>query len=145
MNRGEFINCLALYGSDVGRWPEEIRADAYAACENSTELQKLMEEEGRFEDLLDSLPFEDATSDLAERIIMSADRRPVPEQGSEKTGDLGLFFTELFFRFFTLKPAMGLALTLIIGVVLGYADPLAADLSEGVDIGSFLYNGEDLP
>ena len=152
MDRSDFISALALYGSDVDRWPEEVRGRAQDAAAGSAELRALVEEERRFERALDSLPFEEADPGLAARIIMTAEAHRTQEtatvDAADRTAELGLFFTDLFMRFFTLRPAMGLALALVIGIALGYGDSLAngpAGPADPIDIGSFLYNGEDLP
>jgi hypothetical protein len=144
MQRSEFLKYLNLYGSDVKRWPEGIRKDAFNSYNNSPELQKLVEKEYQFEELLDALPFEETSSDLTERIIMSAGRRPAVEESAEDINDAGSFLYELFLRFLSPKPVMALALTLIVGFVVGYSEPLLSELNGEDDIVAFLYNGEDM-
>jgi len=115
MNDEEFKRNLDLYGSDLERWPGDLRGAAREAISNSDLLQKLVDEEKQFEETLNLREVEAPSADLRDRIISSARART--GKGSKSIfGYLG----DLFGTFYLPSPALSLALILIIGILIGY-------------------------
>jgi hypothetical protein len=116
----EFKEALMLYGADLGSWPKELKEEARGLLDaGGTELEEINEliaEEKALESLLSERTFEEPNEFLATRIIARAE-----ETGSreESRGILGGFF----YDFFTPKAAIALALTLVIGFMVGYMGP----------------------
>ena len=142
MNRKDFEKNLILYGSNIDQWPEDIRQDAVAVYESSAELQKLLKEEKLFEQSLKECAIEEPSSNLAHRIITSANKRLV-EKDSNTLNNLGQFISEQFIRFLSPKIAMGMALILVIGFLLGYSNPFLNDESTEAELVTFLYDNGD--
>ena len=59
MNFEQFKEKLLMYGADVRCWPIDIRSLALKALESSPELQKLVEDEKRFEGVLNTRKYEE--------------------------------------------------------------------------------------
>ena len=87
MNRKDFEKNLILYGSNIDQWPEDIRQDAVAVYESSAELQKLLKEEKLFEQSLKECAIEEPSSNLAHRIITSANKRLVENDSNTLNTD----------------------------------------------------------
>lgn len=111
----EFKNFLNLYGSDFTRWPEHARDFATEMLERSEELQKMVEEERRFEQTLNLREIESPGSGLEDRIITSA-RKGSGSVSRSLFGYLG----DIFKSFYLPSPAFSLALILVIGILIGY-------------------------
>ena len=57
--------------------------------------------------------------------------------------NLGQFMSEQFIRFLSPKIAMGMALILVIGFLLGYSNPFLNDESTEAELVTFLYDNGD--
>ena len=75
MNSEQFAEYLSLYGSDINKWPEEIREKAFSVYRESEELKSLVEKEIQFESLMNNRAVDDPTSDFERRITLSAKPR----------------------------------------------------------------------
>ena len=145
MKRDDFIKSIDIYGAAIEEWPADIRDEARAACAGSAELRTLVEEERAFETSMNALPLEEPSSDLAERIIMSAPARPyLGKKRDEREREPS--FAQLLWMFLSPKPAVALAFTLIIGVIIGYTAPAFNNMIEEENVVvAFLYHDEALP
>ena len=123
MNFEQFKEKLLMYGADVRCWPIDIRSLALKALESSPELQKLVEDEKRFEEVLNTRKFEEPSKDLAGRIVAAA----LPKKKKEQR-NFGVFISDVLSEFSLSRRAfaavsVSLIFTLIIGFTIGYSNP----------------------
>ena len=124
-NFEQFKEKLLMYGADVRNWPKDIRSSGLKALDSSPELQKLVEDEERFEGVLKTRKYEDPSRDLAGRIVAAAMPRKKKAQSN-----LGVFFSEVLREFSLSRRALtavsvSLIFTLIIGFTIGFSNPSA--------------------
>ena len=122
MNVEQFKEKLLMYGADVRNWPKDIRSSGLKALDSSPELQKLVEDEERFEGVLKTRKYEEPSRDLAERIAGAALPRKKKAQRN-----LGVFFSEILREFSLSRRALtavsvSLIFTLIIGFTIGFSN-----------------------
>ena len=72
MKRGQFIENLQLYGSDIEKWPERLRQEALSLYQGSSEFKDLVESEKGFESMLMGRAIDKPSSDFERRITLSA-------------------------------------------------------------------------
>ena len=123
MNVEQFKEKLLMYGADVRNWPKDIRSSGLKALDSSPELQKLVEDEERFERVLRTRKYEEPSRDLAGRIVAAAMPRKKKAQRN-----LGVFFSEVLREFSLSRRALtvvsvSLIFTLIIGFTIGFSNP----------------------
>ncbi|NQT68600.1 MAG: hypothetical protein HQ552_03370 [Desulfobacteraceae bacterium] len=123
MNFEQFKEKLLMYGVDVRNWPKEIRSSGLKALDSSFELQKLVEDEERFEGVLKTRKYEEPSRDLAGRIVAAA----LPKKKKAQR-NLGVFFAEVLGEFSLSRRALAavsvsLIFTLIIGFTIGFSNP----------------------
>jgi hypothetical protein len=123
MNFEQFKEKLLMYGADVRCWPIDIRSLALKALESSPELQKLVEDEKRFEGVLNTRKYEEPSRDLAGRIVAAA----LPKKKKEQR-NFGVFISDVLSEFSLSRRAfaavsVSLIFTLIIGFTIGYSNP----------------------
>jgi hypothetical protein len=121
-NFEQFKEKLLMYGADVRCWPKDIRSSGLKALDSSPELQKLVEDEERFEGILKTRKYEEPSRDLAERIAGAALPRKKKAQRN-----LGVFFSEVLREFSLSRRALtavsvSLIFTLIIGFTIGFSN-----------------------
>ena len=130
--RKQFEENLFLYGADLHQWPEDIRAMALQALEEFPDLQTLVDEHRRFEDILMDRPYEEPTGDLEERIVRSS----LP-----RTEALSVSFTEIIVE--TLgwlglgqprAAVIALLLIFIVGVIFGVAAPINSSANQEMQL-----------
>ena len=122
-NFEQFKEKLLMYGADVRNWPKDIRSTGLKALDSSPELQKLVEDEERFERVLKTRKYEEPSRDLAGRIVAAAMPRKKKAQRN-----LGVFFSEILREFSLSRRALtvvsvSLIFTLIIGFTIGFSNP----------------------
>jgi len=96
----------------------------------------LLEEEGKFEEILSLRAFEQASPELGSRIISQAD------PGVSGTVKTGLYeYPSGFFSFFNFQiPAFALAIILVLGITLGYLYDNYNDINaNAIELNDFLY------
>lgn len=100
------------------------------------------QKEQKLEHMLRSRQVEPASPDLAERIILRAQRMP-----QNQTLTLTQWMQRLCAEFYLPRPVYVVASTLIFGFVLGLNTPLytTVDDADPIHVQSFLYADEDLP
>ena len=123
MNVEQFKEKLLMYGADVRNWPKDIRSSGLKALDSSPELQKLVEDEERFERVLRTRKYEEPSRDLAGRIVAAALTRKKKAQRN-----LGVFFSEVLREFSLSRRSLtavsvSLIFTLIIGFTIGFSNP----------------------
>jgi len=123
MNFEQFKENLLMYGADVRCWPKDIRPSALKALESSPELQKLVEDEKRFEGVLNTRKYEEPSRDLAGRIVAAA----LPKKKKAQR-NFGVFISDVLSEFSLSRRAfaavsVSLIFTLIIGFTIGYSNP----------------------
>ena len=123
MNFEQFKEKLLMYGADVRCWPIDIRSLALKALESSPELQKLVEDEKRFEGVLNTRKYEEPSRDLAGRIVAAA----LPKKKKDQR-NFGVFISDVLSEFSLSRRAfaavsVSLIFTLIIGFTIGYSNP----------------------
>ena len=123
MNFEQFKENLLIYGADVRCWPKDIISSGVKALDSSPELQKLVEDEKRFEGVLKTRKYEEPSKDLAGRIVAAV----LPRKKKVKR-NLGVFFSEVLSEFSLSRRAfaavsVSLIFTLIIGFTIGYSSP----------------------
>jgi hypothetical protein len=64
----EFDEALAVHGSQLQRWPEELRSAAERLLEHSTTAQALLADAARLDRLLDEAPVFEPSARLAARV-----------------------------------------------------------------------------
>jgi hypothetical protein len=136
MNHRHFKEHLLLYGSDLSAWPEETREEAREALLNSSDLQELVAEHRRFEEILRGRTYEEPTLGLAERIISASEFGRKAESSSIRA-----FFSELFAGFTLRSWAVTAAASLLLGFAIGLSNPVGSALSnqEEISLQEFLY------
>jgi len=122
MNFEQFKEKLLMYGAGVRCWPKDIRSSALKALESSPELQKLVEDEKRFEGVLNTRKYEEPSRDLAGRIVAAA----LPKKKKAQR-NFGVFFSDVLSEFSLSRRAfaavsVSLIFTLIIGFTIGYSN-----------------------
>jgi len=120
MNFEQFEEYLLMYGADVRNWPKDIRPSALKALDSSPELQKLVENEERFEGVLNIRKFEEP---LAKRIIAAA----LPKKKKAQR-NFSMFFSDILSEFSLSRRSfaavsVSLIFILIIGFTIGYSNP----------------------
>ncbi|MEE9542862.1 MAG: hypothetical protein V3V95_03655 [Thermodesulfobacteriota bacterium] len=119
MEISEFKEALMLYGADISSWPASLGKEAAALLEaggkQTKEIKQLIDEEKGFENLLNERTYEEPGDYLAQRIIAHA------EDSSRNAEQRGIF-AGLFIGLLTPKTSFALALTLVIGFMIGYMD-----------------------
>lgn len=123
MNFEQFKEKLLMHGADVHNWPKDIRSSGMKVLDNSPELQKLVEDEERFEGVLKTRKYEEPSRDLAGRIVAAALPRKKKAQRN-----LGVFFSEVLREFSLSRRALtavsvSLIFTLIVGFTIGFSNP----------------------
>jgi len=123
INVEQFKEKLLMYGADVRSWPKDIRSSGLKALDSSYELQKLVEDEERFEGVLRTRKYEEPSRDLAGRIVAAA----LPKKKKAQR-NLGVFFSEVLSEFSLSRRALAavsvaLIFTLVIGFTIGYSNP----------------------
>ena len=123
MNVEQFKEKLLMYGADVRNWPKDKRSSGLKAMDSSPELQKLVEDEERFERVLRTRKYEEPSRDLAGRIVAAAMPRKKKAQRN-----LGVFFSEVLREFSLSRRSLtavsvSLIFTLIIGFTIGFSNP----------------------
>ncbi len=123
MNFEQFKEKLLMYGADVRNWPKDIRSSGLKALDSSPELQKLVQDEERFEGVLKTRKYEEPSSDLAGRIIAAA----LPKKKKAQR-NLGAFFSEVLGEFSLSRRGLAavyvaLIITLVIGFTIGFSNP----------------------
>ena len=100
------------------------------------------QKEQTLESMLRARQVEPVSPDLAERIILRAQRLP-----QNRTPTLTQWVQRLFAEFHLPRPVYVLTGTLIFGFVVGLNTPLytTADDPDSVHVQSFLYADEDMP
>ena len=133
MNFEQFEKNLLMYGADVRNWPKDIRSSALKAL-SSPEIQKLVENEERFEGVLNTRKFEEPSKDLAGRIVAAA--LPKKKKAQRK---FGMFFSDMLSEFSLSRRAfaavsVSLVFILIIGFTIGYSNPSGYTSAEQYEI-----------
>ncbi|HUV77462.1 MAG TPA: hypothetical protein VMW06_05330 [Desulfobacterales bacterium] len=123
LNFEQFKEKLLMYGADVRCWPKDIRSSGLKALDSSPELQKLVEDEERFEGVLKIRKYEEPSRDLAGRIVAAALPRKQKAQRN-----LGVFFSEALREFSLSRRSLtavsvSLIFTLIMGFTIGFSNP----------------------
>jgi hypothetical protein len=123
MNFEQFEKNLLMYGADIRNWPKDIKSSALKALDSSPELQKLVENEERFEGVLNTRKFEEPSKDLAGRIVAAA--LPKKKKSQRK---FSIFFSDMLSEFSLSRRAfaavsLSLVFILIIGFTIGYSNP----------------------
>jgi len=123
MDFEQFKENLLMYGADVRCWPNDIRSSALKSLESSPELQKLVEDEKRFEGVLITRKYEEPSRDLAGRIVAAA----LPKK-KKTPRNFGVFISDVLSEFSLSRRAfaavsVSLIFTLIIGFTIGYSNP----------------------
>lgn len=142
MDKDRFAEHLMVFGADIRRWPEEIRSEALDSLDASPELRILTQEQLRFEEGLDTVPFEEPDGSLPQRIITAALGRGGPESPG-----LVPSIVQWFADFHLPRPALTAAVLLFIGMTIGFLTPIDTVATEQDDpvLQEFLYDdGEDL-
>lgn len=143
MDRKEFLEYLAIYGSEIHAWPEGLRERAETACARSRELREAVGEERRFEESLMKRSFEEPSPGLESRIISAAAWMKKPEaEGNSVLRLLSAIFSVIPLP----KPAIALPILLVIGIAAGYLyanyaehQTQSSQLTELVDYGEGYY------
>ncbi|MCI0480390.1 MAG: hypothetical protein L0213_02235 [Candidatus Dadabacteria bacterium] len=140
MDKNKFLECLAIYGGDIGRWPEEVREEAGKACAQSAELREALDQERRFEESLMERVYEEPSPGLEARIISAAAESKKPEvEGNSIFGILSAIFSAIPLP----RPAIALPLLLVIGMAAGYLYANYAEQdADGTQFAEMLYYGE---
>lgn len=109
---------LDIYGSDISRWPEDLRVWAENALRQSHTLRDLVDQEELFEQQLNMRCYEEPSSDLSERIISSVKSKK--SQNISRSKSVSGYLDEILGSFKLPSPAFSLSLILIFGITLGY-------------------------
>jgi len=123
MNFEQFKENLLMYGADVRCWPKDLRSSALKSLESSPELQKLVEDEIRFEGVLNTRKYEEPSRDLAGRIVATA----LPKKKKAQR-NFCVFISDVLSEFSLSRRtfaavSFSLIFTLIIGFTIGYSNP----------------------
>lgn len=135
MNEYEFRENLHIHGTDLNRWPEEIRQAGLDALNRSTAFMDLIAEQEELERVLKARNYEGPSADLADRII----RTSLQREQKALHGLSGLL-SELLGVFEVPKRAVVsvsavVVVLLIVGFVIGFSDPLGSSSTEQASTG----------
>jgi hypothetical protein len=141
MDLKEFKENLLIYGSDINRWPQNLSQEAWDALTTYADLQALVDEEKEFDYLLLAQDIESPAPHLAQRIIEASGVIKKKEQLSIRS-----FFEELFSELRIPQPALVTVIILLIGIVLGFSNPLDWGLTDQMQtqLYDFLYYEGDV-
>lgn len=114
MNLEEFKDYLGIYGTDLSRWPSDLKTVAEDELNSNIEFQTVYNEEKEFDDFLNLREVEAPSTGLEERIILSAKTAINHESKS-----IFSFLTEVFSAFQLPKPVYALTTIFVIGITLG--------------------------
>ena len=98
-------------------------------------------QDDKLEAMLKARHIEAASADLSQRIILKSQAIP------QKTLSLWQWLQQLFAEFHLAKPAYVLVGTLILGLVIGFSEPLSTSTTNDADsaqVQSFLYADEGM-
>jgi len=127
---------LQLYGSDLSKWPDEIRDQALSLYQNSTEIKGLVNMEKSFESMLKERHIENPSSDFERRITLSAKPRNAEMESLS-------VFSNVFDLINIPKPALTMVFLLLFGFTLGFFYNTYADSGDnGVELSEYLYFDE---
>jgi hypothetical protein len=118
MNETELSVSIELYGSDLDYWPESLRNEILSDSQLFKDFQWMATEEAAFEQQLLNRSFEPHSEDLVHRIIAES---LIDEQGVQNN-EFTSFRQSPFIR-----PLLGMAATLVLGLAIGYGLPLTQD------------------
>lgn len=118
MNRDEFIYYLEINGSDISKWPANVRTEATGMLKTYPEYEDLLRQEEQFEIFLNLRNVEMHSPDLKNRIIKSATGIDVRYPGKRKSA--WNYINEFLGTLNIPRPVISLCLVLILGIALGY-------------------------
>ncbi len=135
MNAEQFREAVLIHGSDVHRWPEEIRQTGLDALACSLECRSLRDDYSRLEMVMASRTLEAPRPDFSRRIIAAA--RPRERRGFRGLAELvASYFDDLRLP----APVVTVTAVLVMGFVVGLLLPAESTLAESevADVQTFL-------
>jgi len=130
MKPKEFEKYLACFGSDLNRWPQEIRPQAQTALQGSAQLQSLWAEAKALDELLPldtSLP---PSENFEESIITLARNTPQDSNRFQPK----LVFSQWIQKIWQPLPALALTGCLVLGIVTGFLARTPMEVSSGASV-----------
>lgn len=138
MDKQDLTRYLSLYGSDSSRWPSDLQQQLQDDESLQLQFKHLSAEEAEFEQQLLLRSFEPHDADWVQRISARAELAG-PYAGPSVVQRLPI--KQL------LRPALAMAATLTLGILLGYylpANQQAAQETTNEDYTALLYFQDDL-
>jgi hypothetical protein len=147
MNNIEMAEAIKLYGSDLQLWPQPLRQSLANDPQLMESFLLMAAEEAQFEALLMQRHFEPHTDDFAQRIIANA-LAETDDQADALASDRTMpGWSAHAARTGFIRPLLGMAATLVVGLVIGYSFPAVQELTADdnfSDYTALLYFQEDL-
>lgn len=133
MDEKRFQALLAAYGADAARWPQPERAAAIQFAQTHTDAAAWIARARQLDNALGELADYSSSENLRERILLHAQRQHQikPHYWPFKS---------------VWRPAVGLAASLLLGVLFGVAQPAALQGQEqekSYDLTSLAFNASD--
>jgi len=149
MSVSRFEALIDAYGAAAERWPAEERAAAQALLDRSAAARAARDAAARLDALLDRAPAEPPSAALVQRVLAAAPKpAPAPPAaGAPRRRRIGsrlaAFVGQAWPGAPAWQPATALATALLLGLVVGYAQPpfdtgtAAALTGEGTELLAF--------
>jgi hypothetical protein len=148
MDNNELAEAIQLYGSDLQLWPLPLRQSIDNDPQLLQDFLLLAAGEAQFEALLLQRHFEPHADDFTQRIIAAAlvEADGQPEALATDRAMLFGWSAQVVGSTF-IRPLLGMAATLVVGLVIGYSFPAEQELTADdnfSDYTALLYFQEDL-
>jgi hypothetical protein len=143
MDMSQLRDCMSLYGAQFSDWPEQFRAQIEGSDHLKSQLQVLISEELQFEQMLLSRTFEQHNPKLSQSIIdqsLLSHEQPALSVANDSGLIRGL-------QYFFARPALSMAATLVVGLILGYSFPVEQEFTTEEsfdDYSQLLYDQDDI-
>ena len=69
INKDRFLDVLAIYGSDMEKWPIGLKKDIEEILKSSPELLEVLKEEKEFEDLMNTHTVQELTRSPEDEVV----------------------------------------------------------------------------
>lgn len=69
IEKDKFLDCLAVYGTDLEKWPDDLRSEMEMIIESNPELLEILHKEKELEELLNSKRTKDENKDFGEDVV----------------------------------------------------------------------------
>ena len=116
IDKDRLLDCLAIYGSDMDKWPIDLREEMDEIFKSSPEFLEVLKEEKEFEEIINTRGFEEYSEGFEDKIINLAINK---EKYNEDKSTLDLL-NSIISIIPIPRPAIALPLLLVLGIATGF-------------------------